>query len=148
MRCNSALLFMCVLSVLALPAFAQDLQQIPSPNHSKALLVDTSHRRDIISIKSGSKTVRLFYGHYGDALDAWIPSLSKLYAIPRSEVGKIVLPSFVTAEWISENEIQIDLDSSFTETRNFDSFEFSVRAWVTGNGKTLRSAFRKAGEQQ
>ena len=43
--------------------------------------------------------------------------------------------------WISENEVQIDLESSFTETKNFDSFEFSVRAFVTGNGRTLRTAF-------
>ena len=46
-----------------------------------------------------------------------------------------------TLYWISENEVQIDLESSFTETKNFDSFEFSVRAFVTGNGRTLRTAF-------
>ena len=46
-------------------------ETIWSPNHSRALVVDTSGRRDTISIKSGSKNIRLFYGHFGDALDAW-----------------------------------------------------------------------------
>jgi hypothetical protein len=138
MRRKFVLLF---LSVLAVPAFGGELQQIRSPNHSRVLLVDTSHRRDIISIKSSSKLVRLFYGNAGDALDAWIPKLSKLYGIPESQIGKIVLPSFVAAKWISENEVQIDLESSFTETKSFDSFEFSVRAFVRGDGKTLSTAF-------
>ena len=55
------------LLVLAVPAFAGGLQQIPSPNHSRVLLVDTSHGRNVISIKSGSKRIRLFYGNTGDA---------------------------------------------------------------------------------
>ena len=133
-----------VLSVLTVPAFAGQLQQIPFPNHSRVLLIDTSGRRDIISVKSGSKTIRLFYGNEGDALDAWKPGLSKLYGIPESQIGKIVLPSFIAAKWISENEVQIDLESSFTETQNFDSFEFSVKAFVTGDGRTLRTAFTRS----
>jgi hypothetical protein len=92
-------------ALLAIPSFAGEM--IWSPNHSRALIVDTSNRRDIISIKSGSKNIRLFYGHFGDALDAWKAGLSKLYGIPESQIGKIVLPSFVAAKWISENEIQI-----------------------------------------
>jgi hypothetical protein len=67
MRRKFAVLF---LSVLAVPAFAGELQQILSPNHSRVLLVDTSGRRDIISIKSDSKTIRLFYGNAGDALES------------------------------------------------------------------------------
>jgi hypothetical protein len=130
------------LSALAVRAFAGELQQIWSPNHSRVLLVDTSGRRDIISIKSGSKIIRLFYGNIGDALDAWKPRLSKLYRIPESQIGKIVLPSFVAAKWISENEVQIDLESSFTETKNFDSFEFTVRALVSGDGRALSTAFQ------
>jgi hypothetical protein len=126
MRTKFAMLFFLV---LAAPAFAGGLQQIRSPNRSKVLLVDSSGRRDIISIKSGSKIIRLFYGNIGDALDAWKPRLSKLYRIPESQIGKIVLPSFVAAKWISENEVQIDLESSFTETKNFDSFEFTVELW-------------------
>ena len=81
-----------VSALVAMPAFADEM--IWSPNHSRALIVDTSGRRDLISIKSGSKNIRLFYGHFGDALDAWKPGLSKLYGIPESQVGKIVLPSF------------------------------------------------------
>jgi len=129
------------LSVLAVSTFASASQQILSPNHSRVLLVDTSGRRDIIYIKSGSKTIRLFYGNAGDALDDWKPGLSKLYGIPESQIGKIVLPSFVAAKWFSENEVQVDLESSFTETKNFDSFEFSVRALVGSDGTTLRTAF-------
>jgi hypothetical protein len=132
-----------LLSVLAVPAFAKELKLIQSPDHSRVLLVDTSGRRDIISIKSGSKIARLFYGHYGDALDAWKPGLSKLYGIPESQIGKIVLPSFVAGKWISEDEVQIDLESNFTETKNFDSFDFTVRALVSANGKTLRITFQR-----
>jgi hypothetical protein len=86
-------------------------------------------------------------GHFGDALDAWKPKLSKLYGIPESQIGKIVLPSFVAAKWISENEVQVDLDSSFTETKNFDSFEFTVRALVGADGKTLNITFQRAAAQ-
>ena len=128
-------------ALAAIPALAD--QMIWSPNHSKALVVDTSGRRDVISIKSGSKDIRLFYGHFGDALDAWKSGLSKLYGIPESQVGKIVLPSFVAAKWLSENEIQIDLESGFTETKNFDSFEFSVRTLVRGGGRTLNTNFQR-----
>jgi hypothetical protein len=67
MRTKFAMLFFVVLTI---PAFAGELQQIRSPNRSKVLLVDSSGRRDIISIKSGSKIIRLFYGNGGDALDA------------------------------------------------------------------------------
>ena len=62
MRTKFAMLFFLVLAV---PAFAGGLQQIRSPNRSKILLVDSSGRRDIISIKSGSKIIRLFYGNQG-----------------------------------------------------------------------------------
>ena len=133
-----ALLFM---SVLAFPAFADET--IWSPNHSKAVVVDTSGRRDLISIKSGSKNIRLFYGTGGDALDAWKPKLAGLCGIPESQVGKIVLPSFVSAKWISENEVLIDLESGFTETQNFDSFDFSLRALVRADGKTLSTEFHR-----
>jgi hypothetical protein len=126
-------------ALAATPAFADEM--IWSSNHSSALMVDTSGRRDLISIKSGSKDIRLFYGHFGDALDAWKAGLSKLYGIPESQIGKIVLPSFVAAKWISENEIQIDLESGFTETKNFDSFDFSLRALVGADGKTLSTKF-------
>lgn len=133
-----ALLF---LLVLAVPAFSDEM--IWSPNHSRVLIVDTSGRRDLISIKSGSKNIRLFYGNYGDALDAWKPELSKLFGISESQVGKIVLPSFVAAKWISENEVLIDLESSFTDNKNFDDFEFSLRASVGADGKTLSTKFQR-----
>jgi len=138
MRTKLVVLF---LSVLAIPAFADEM--IWSPNHSKVLIVDTSGRRDTISIKSGSKSVRLFYGNGGDALDAWKPKLAGLYGMPESQIGKIVLPSFVAAKWISENEVLIDLESGFTETQNFDSFEFSLRALVRADGKTLSTEFHR-----
>ncbi|HXM01217.1 MAG TPA: hypothetical protein VN939_01355 [Chthoniobacterales bacterium] len=129
-------------ALAATPAFADEV--IWSPNHYRALTVDTSGRRDTISIKSGSKNIRLFYGHFGDALDAWKSGLSKLYGIPESQVGKIVLPSFVAGKWTSENEIQIDLESGFTETKNFDSFDFSLRALVRADGKTLSTKFGRS----
>ena len=48
-------------------------ETIWSANHSSVLIVDASGRRDTISIKSGSRQLRLFCGNYGDALDAWKP---------------------------------------------------------------------------
>jgi hypothetical protein len=128
-------------TLAAIPAFADEM--IWSPNHSRALIVDTSGRRDTISIKSGSKNIRLFYGDGGDALDAWKPGLSKLYGIPESQVGKIVLPSFVAAKWTSENEIQIDLESAFTETKNWDTFDFAVRTLVRGDGRTVNTNLQR-----
>jgi hypothetical protein len=88
-------------ALAATPAFADEM--IWSPNHSKALIVDTSGRCD--------------------ALDAWKPELSE------SQVGKIVLPSFVAAKWISENDVLIDLESGFTETKNFDSFRLLFKSF-------------------
>ena len=132
---------MLFLSVLAVPGFADEM--VWSPSHSKAVVVDTSGRRDIISIKSGSEKNRLFYGNGGDALDAWKPKLAGLYGVPESQIGKIVLPSFVSAKWISENEVLIDLESGFTETQNFDSFEFFLRALVRADGKTLSAEFHR-----
>lgn len=134
-------LLVLFLSVLAVPGFADEM--IWSPNHSRALIVDTSGKRDLISIRSGSKNICLFYENYGDALDAWKPELSKLYGIPETQVGKIVLPSFVAAKWISENEVLIDLESSFTETKNFDSFDFSLRALVRADGKSFSTKFQR-----
>jgi hypothetical protein len=138
MRRKLALLF---LSVLAITTFADET--VWSPNRSGVLVVDTSGRRDLISIKSGSKNVRIFYGNGGDALDAWKPKLAGLYGIPESQVGKIILPSFVSAKWISENEVLIDLESGFTETQNFHSFEFSLRALLRADGKTLNTEFHR-----
>jgi hypothetical protein len=43
-----------------------------------------------------------------------------------------------------ENEIQIDLESGFTETKNFDSFDFSLRALVRADGKTLSAKFGRS----
>lgn len=128
-------------ALAAISAFADEM--IWSPNHSRVLILDTSGRRDLISIKSGSKNIRLFYGNYGDELDSWKPELSKLYGIPESQVGKIVLPSFVAAKWISENEVLIDLESGFTESKNFDSFDFSLRALIRADGKTLSTTFQR-----
>jgi uncharacterized protein YgiM (DUF1202 family) len=48
----------------------------------------------------------------------------------------------VAAKWISENEVQIDLESNFSETEIEDFFEFTVRALVSGDGRTLSTAFQ------
>jgi hypothetical protein len=50
----------------------------------------------------------------------------------------------VAAKWISDNEVHFDLESSFTEEKNFDSFEFAVRALVRGDGKTLNTVFQRS----
>jgi CheY-like chemotaxis protein len=93
-----------------------------------------------VSMYSGTRS---HIGNGGDALDAWKPQLSKLYRIPENQIGKIVLPSFVAAKWISDNEVLIDLESGFTEEKNFDSFDFAVRALVRGDGKTLKTDFAR-----
>jgi hypothetical protein len=49
-----------------------------------------------------------------------------------------------SAKWISEDEVLIDLESGFTETKNFDSFDFSLRALVRGDGKTLSTKFGRS----
>ena len=103
-----------------------------STSGSDFLRPNTSKRRGLLHLSI-----------YGDALDAWKPELSKLFGIPESQVGKIVLPSFVAAKWISENEVLIDLESSFTDNKNFDDFEFSLRALVGADGKTLSTKFQR-----
>jgi hypothetical protein len=35
------------------------------------------------------------------------------------------------------------LESGFTETKNFDTFDFSVRTLVTGDGRTLNTNFQR-----
>jgi hypothetical protein len=132
-----------LLSVLAVTAKADENEMIWSPNHSKVLAVVTGGRGDLIYIISGSKDIRLFYGNAADALDPWRPKLAKLYKMPVSQVGKIVLPVFIAAKWISENEIQIDLEAGFTETKNYDSFGFTVRVLVRADGRTISTEFHK-----
>jgi hypothetical protein len=55
-----------------------------------------------------------------------------------------VLPSFVAAKWISENAIQIDLESGFTEIKNYDTFDFSLKALVRADGRILSTKFQRA----
>jgi hypothetical protein len=90
-------------------ALADDAIEIVSPDGSSTLLVDKSGRRDIIELKSGETMYRLFY----EDLDSIFgPKLAEAFNASLSKVGKIVLPTFTSARWLSAEEIEITGQSS------------------------------------
>jgi hypothetical protein len=102
------------------PGYAVEIQQIPSPDNANALQIDKSGRRDVIQLRSGVKVSRLFY----DDIDSLKPYLANTYNVPVSKVGKIVLPTFLSAKWLSSTEIEIVCNTAVTlgesETKEFD----------------------------
>jgi hypothetical protein len=109
---------------------AVEIQQIPSPDNANALQIDKSGRRDVIQLRSGVKVSRLFY----DDIDTLKPYIAKAYNVPLAKVGKIVLPTFLSAKWLSATEVEVTCNSAVTVGEN-ESKEFDFVALVSSSGK-------------
>src|SRR5882757_9504820 len=81
---------------------------------SYALQIDKSGRRDVIQLRSGVKVSRLFY----DDIDSLKPYIAKTYNVSVSKIGKIVLPTFRSAKWLSPTEVEITCNSAATIGEN------------------------------
>jgi hypothetical protein len=107
-----------------------DLVKIASPHGTATVVVDQSGRRDMISIRSATGSKRLFY----EDIDALKPAIAKAYNLPVNEVGKIVLPTFIRANWLSDTQVEITCETSATYGNNADDAEFQFTAVVSTNG--------------
>jgi hypothetical protein len=123
-------LFFLLLSLAPL-AHAVEIQQIPSPDNTSAIQIDRSGRRDVIQLRSGVKIIRLFY----DDIDSLKPYIAKSYNVSVTKVGKIVLPTFLSAKWLSPAEVEITCDTVVTLAEN-DTMEFDFTAVVSSSGTT------------
>src|ERR1700746_2972088 len=104
-------------------SYAVEIQQIPAPDNASALRIDKSGRRDVIQLRSGVKVSRLFY----DDIDSLKPYIAKTYNVPVSKVGKIVLPTFLSAKWLSSTEVEITCNSAVTIGENeIKEFDFTA----------------------
>jgi hypothetical protein len=121
-------------------AFAADLLKFVSPDRSSTLLVDQSGKRDLITLKSGNVVHRLFYE---DLESLFNPVLAKVFNVSLERVGKIVLPEFISARWLSAEEVEIKGESGMTvnpsESTDSEDHGFTFTAVVSksGNVKNL-----------
>jgi hypothetical protein len=111
-------------------AFAADVMKFVSPDNSSALLVDKSGKRDLIELKSGKKVHRLFY----EDLDTIFKTkIAEAFNASLNKVGKIVLPTFTSAQWISADEVEIK-GESVVNINDDDGDEFTFTASVSKSG--------------
>jgi hypothetical protein len=122
-----------ILTVTA--AFAEDAMKFVSPDKSTTLLVDKSGKRDLIELKSGKQVHRLFY----EDLDSiFKPKIAEAFNASLNKVGKIVLPTFTSARWISVDEVEIKGESSVViNDDEGDEFTFTASVSKSGNVKHL-----------
>ena len=112
-------------------AFADDAIKIVSPDNSTTLLVDKSGKRDLIVLHSGKIRHRLFYEDLDTLFRA---KLATAFNASLNKVGKVVLPTFKSARWISPDEVEIKGES--TVIINEDSGDdFGFTAVVSKMGK-------------
>jgi len=101
-----------------------------SPDKSTTLVVDKSGRRDIIELQSGKRVHRLFY----EDLDSiFKPKVAEAFNASLNKVGKIVLPTFTSARWISPGEVEIK-GESVVIINDDDGDKFTFTASVSKSG--------------
>jgi hypothetical protein len=123
------LLLVFLMTVAA--ALADDAIKIVSPDNATTLVVDKSGKRDLIILHSGKLRHRLFYEDLDTLFRA---KLATAFNASLNKVGKVVLPTFKSARWISPDEVEIKGES--TVIINEDSGdEFQFTAVVSKNGK-------------
>ena len=111
-------------------AFAADATKFVSPDQSSTLVVDKSGRRDIIELQSGKKMHRLFY----DDLDSiFKPKVTEAFNASLNKIGEIVLPTFTSARWTSDDEVEIK-GQSVVIINDDKGDEFTFTALVTSSG--------------
>jgi hypothetical protein len=115
--------------------FAADIEKFVSPDKSATLIIDKSGRRDVIELRSGKRLHRLFYE---DLDSVFKPRIAVAFKASLDKVGKIVLPTFTGARWISSEELEIKGDSSVTINNDAgDEFTFTAVVSKSGNVKSL-----------
>jgi hypothetical protein len=132
----------CLISLLLLglltTAPGVEIKQIPSPDNSNSLMIDTSGRRDVLQLRTGVKVVRLFY----DDIDALKPYLARAFGVPATKLGKIIVPTYKSAKWLSNAELQIVCAGSVNLGDSNREFDFT--AVVDSSGKLLNATIVKA----
>ena len=111
-------------------AFAADAMKFVSPNKMSTLLVDKSGRRDIIELKTGKKIHRLFYQELDSTFK---PRLAEAFNASLNKVGTIVLPTFTSASWTSDDQVEIKGKSSVI-LNDDKGDEFTFTALVSNSG--------------
>jgi hypothetical protein len=110
--------------------FAADATKFVSPDKSSTLVVDKSGRRDIIELQSGKKMHRLFY----DDLDSiFKPKVAEAFNASLNKIGEIVLPTFTSARWTSDEEVEIK-GQSVVIINDGKGDEFTSVALVSNSG--------------
>ena len=132
--CFTAVLFSCLL----MAAFAVEILQVPSPDNANSLMIDKSGRHDVIQLRAGVKVIRLFY----DDIDTLKPYLAKAFGIQIAKVGKITLPTYKSAKWLSATDLQVVCDSAVAIADSEREFVFT--AVVDTTGKLVSATIVKA----
>jgi hypothetical protein len=127
--------FFLPLFLTVVTAFGADAMKFVSPDKSSTLVVDKSGRRDIIELRSGKRVHRLFY----EDLDSLFkPKVAEAFNASLDKVGKVVLPSFTSARWISADEVEIKGESVvIINDDQGDEFTFTASVSKLGNVKHL-----------
>jgi hypothetical protein len=120
-----------VILITVAAAFADDAIKIVSPDNATTLVVDKSGKRDLIVLRSGKLRHRLFYEDLDTLFRA---KLATPFNASLNKVGKVVLPTFKSARWISPDEVEIKGES--TVIINEDS----------GTNSNLLPSFRRLGK--
>ena len=124
-----------VFLVVVASAFAADVMKFVSPDKSSTLVVDKSQKRDVIELRSGKRVHRLFY----EDLDSiFKPKIAEAFNASLNKVGKVVLPTFTSARWISPDEVEITGESGvIINDDNGDEFTFTASVSKSGSVKNL-----------
>ena len=116
-------------------ALADDAIKIVSPDNATTLVVDKSGKRDVIVLRSGKLRHRLFYEDLDTLFRA---KLATAFNASLNKVGKIVLPTFKSARWISPDEVEIKGESTVIINEDSgDQFQFTAVVSKTGKVKDL-----------
>ena len=87
-----------------------------------------------MELKSGKRVHRLFY----EDLDSiFKPKIAEAFNASLNKVGKIVLPTFTSASWTTEDEVEIKGESSVSINDNDEEFTFTAEVSKAGNVKHL-----------
>jgi hypothetical protein len=128
---NSKIFLFLVLILTVGSVFAEDAMKFVSPDKSTTLVVDKSGKRDVVELQSGKRVHRLFY----EDLDSiFKPKIAEAFGASLDKVGKIVLPTFISARWTSADEVEIK-GESVVIINDGDGDEFTFTASVSKLGK-------------
>jgi hypothetical protein len=124
--------FLLVFLMTVAAAFGDDAIKIVSPDNTATLIVDKSGKRDPIALRSGKIRHRLFYEDLDTLFRA---KLATAFNASLNKVGKVVLPTFKSARWISPEEVEIKGES--TVIINEDSGDdFGLQPWSRRPGRS------------